>query len=514
MMKKNIYTKSLNLILAVVIGVFGLTFFSSFKAIAQTAETELTEKQKTEQKLIDNNILFYNPDGARVCGGSSAAGTAPISRYTNEAESTANLERILNYFVDRGLSLAQASAIAGNIKQESYWNPTRIEVISTNTYGPYAREDYVPVVGVGFGLIQWTDDERQPNLVEYANETNRAYIDMDMQLDFIWKELTSKTINSLPAKLNSTLKPMQEVRSQEAGAGSVAMMEIVEKYARIFHDNYEISADPKKFETLKSSRIDEYYSRGIITDAEINDVRSGSLSYVYTRRVIASREIYQNYLGKIKDGDGSKLADIDNLNFTTTTGSWQGTNCPPKSFGNATAFQQKVIDYAWPLHCKGTTSRTEGSLSCNAMVPTPGYAQAIKNNSSNGGYSGDWRNPGQDCNGFVTTIVRDSGIDNSYNPERGGVSITHNWIRTSSSGWQEIYKPGQADAGGLIPGDVAIKFDSSHTFIWIGDVPNFQYKAASASYDESPNVSAKFGRFPMAGIEATAISKYYWYRKK
>lgn len=512
-MNKNIYTKSLKLILAVAIGIFGLTFFSSLDALAQTTETELTEKQKIEQKLIDNNILFYNPDGTRVCGGSSDTGTAPISRYTNEAESVANLERILNYFVDRGLSLAQASAIAGNIKQESYWNPTRIEVKSDNTYGPYAREDYVPVIGIGFGLIQWTDDERQPNLVEYANETNRAYIDMDMQLDFIWKELTSKTINSLPAKLNNTLKPMQEVRSQEAGAGPVAMMEIVEKYARIFHDNYEISADPKKFETLKSSRIDDYYSRGIITEAEINDVRSGSLSYVYTRRVIASREIYQNYLGKIKDGDGSKLADIDNINFTTTTGSWQGTNCPPAIPGSASAFQQKVIEYAWPLYCKAGTIRTEGTLKCNASIPTDLYAQAISQNPSVDGYSGG--NRGQDCNGFVTTVIRNSGFDTAYNPGRGGVRVTHNWLKTSTSGWELIYDLGQADVGGLIPGDVAIKFDSSHTFVWIGSVTNFESPAASASFTPSGDVTR--GRFPMAAgrsYEYGNISNYYWYRKK
>ena len=45
-MNKNIYTKSLKLILAVAIGIFGLTFFSSLDALAQTTETELTEKQK------------------------------------------------------------------------------------------------------------------------------------------------------------------------------------------------------------------------------------------------------------------------------------------------------------------------------------------------------------------------------------------------------------------------------------------------------------------------------------
>jgi hypothetical protein len=148
---------------------------------------------------------------------------------TNNYENTANetsqsdsdgLRRIiLQYFIDKGLTVAQASGIVGNIEQESGLNPKKIQG------GAIATKNYKLIPGRGFGFVQWTVGNRQKGLVELAKSMGCEITDPYLQLDYIWLELHTGYGDAL-LKLERTTTPTEA--------------------AVVFHDYYLRSNDSRQ----------------------------------------------------------------------------------------------------------------------------------------------------------------------------------------------------------------------------------------------------------------------------
>lgn len=155
-----------------------------------------------------NDILFYDSEYVDCYSGGS------ISLVGND-----NLEKILRYYVGKGLTLTQASGIAGNYQQESGFNPAKIQG------GNIADSGYSPVNGVGFGIAQWTFSSRQNPLINLSLSENKEIIDLSLQLDYSWNEL-----NGSHAKALDTIK---ETTTPEDAA-------------YVFHRDYEGSADSEE----------------------------------------------------------------------------------------------------------------------------------------------------------------------------------------------------------------------------------------------------------------------------
>lgn len=85
-----------------------------------------------------NDILFYDPEASACPGQSGGAITALVGND--------NTEKILRYFVDRGLTPEQASGIAGNFWQESRHRPNVVQG------GAVVDNTYTMVGGTGFGI--------------------------------------------------------------------------------------------------------------------------------------------------------------------------------------------------------------------------------------------------------------------------------------------------------------------------------------------------------------------------
>lgn len=221
---------------------------------------------KCQDYYMSNNIPYYDPDD--ICTGIPPNNGSSSSSATVDGND--NLEKLLRYFTGKGLSLAAAAGIAGNIKAESGFNPAIIQG------GAIAPDDYKPVNSVGFGLAQWTFSDRQTPLVNFAKEKNAKITDLNMQLDFIWYELTTKY-------KDSTLTGLNGEKTDPARA------------AYIFHKNYEVSAD---------------------TEAQVRAVRGA-----------AAVAIYEKYKSTIQDGTG--VADIG------TASSSQGASYVDASDGSS-----------------------------------------------------------------------------------------------------------------------------------------------------------------------------------
>ena len=174
-----------------------------------------------------NDIVFYDKD-ATVCSGDIGAS---VILSGND-----NIEKVLNYLMQKGLSLAQASGFIGNMQQESGVNPKAVQPGST-TDDP----NYSPVSGPGFGLVQWTFPARQQPLVDLARSKNLPIIDLGVQMDYVWQELTTGYKSTLD-KVKGTENPVEA--------------------AVIVHDTYEVSADD---------------------DAKVRRVRGGAAQEVYDK---------------------------------------------------------------------------------------------------------------------------------------------------------------------------------------------------------------------------------------
>jgi uncharacterized protein (TIGR03382 family) len=122
-------------------------------------------------------------------GGGEDVGT------TSQAITFPNDQPAFDYFVGKGLTPFQAAGIVGNLDQESGVDPTSVQA-----------------GGPGRGIAQWSvggrwDTDANDNAEWYAGTQNQSVDSLQLQLDFIWYELTTFSdygLASLKATTNVT----------------------------------------------------------------------------------------------------------------------------------------------------------------------------------------------------------------------------------------------------------------------------------------------------------------------
>lgn len=124
-----------------------------------------------------------------------------------------NDEKIWNYFLDKGMSKYGIAGLLGNLDCESALNPKNLQDTYERSLG-YTDETYTAAVdsgmyarfvndSAGFGLAQWTWWTRKQNLQLFAKSRGVSIGDLQMQLDFLYKELTENHQNVLSTLMNA-----------------------------------------------------------------------------------------------------------------------------------------------------------------------------------------------------------------------------------------------------------------------------------------------------------------------
>ena len=91
------------------------------------------------------------------------------------------------------------AGIMGNLYAESGLNPQNLQNSYEKKLG-YTDSEYTNAVdsgeyknftndSAGYGLAQWTYWSRKVNLQNFAKDARKSIGDLEMQLDFLWKEL-------------------------------------------------------------------------------------------------------------------------------------------------------------------------------------------------------------------------------------------------------------------------------------------------------------------------------------
>lgn len=358
-----------------------------------------------------------------------------------------NVEKILNFYMRKGLNLAQASGIVGNMMQESGLKPNIVQggrLVAPN-------ENYQMQNGVGFGLVQWTFTGRQKPLQDHVDKMGVKNTDLSGQLSFTWVELTGPYLSTLN-NLRRTNDPVQA--------------------AVVVHNGYEKSAD---------------------SEAQVRSVRGGNAKKIFDKYKNAPALAGSTAAEEQNNPSGAEKVDEHGQAKVEAVAAVDDDGASTGGCGNFAGgdFVSTLKAYAWPKF-KGLDIKA-----------TQAYESAVRTSLGQGLYVGGIAHRGIDCGGFVTLLVRDSGYEKGYNFDgRGGPTSTQEqWMRQH---WQPLGSSSSINAGTLQPGDVAI--NSTHTFIYVGDVPGFDAKIASASLDE---------RAPMADNQQSPTQPgYNWYRKK
>ncbi len=113
------------------------------------------------------------------CARNDAPSGEPIDDGSEALTENANDKIAFDYFLARGLTPVQAAGIVGNLDQESGMDPT------ISQYGG----------GPGRGIAQWSaggrwDTSTNANVTWYAGQQNEDRWSLNLQLEFIWWELT------------------------------------------------------------------------------------------------------------------------------------------------------------------------------------------------------------------------------------------------------------------------------------------------------------------------------------
>ena len=115
--------------------------------------------------------------GTMMC---ACVGGPPVDESTEAlATAFANDKPAYDFFVGKGLTNFQAAGIVGNLDQESGVNPGAVQ------FGG----------GPGRGIAQWSTggrwDTSNPNVLAYAKQQGLSATSLNLQLEFIWLELTT-----------------------------------------------------------------------------------------------------------------------------------------------------------------------------------------------------------------------------------------------------------------------------------------------------------------------------------
>lgn len=215
-------------------------------------------------------------------------------------QGNSNDEKIWNYLKSKGLNDFGIAGLMGNLRAESGLNPKNLQN-SYETKLSFSDDEYTSKIDdgsytnfikdkAGYGLAQWTWWTRKQNLINYAKSQKKSIGDLEMQLNFLWKEL-SEGYKSVLNTLKSATSVLQ---------ASNAVLLQFEKPAN----------QSKAVQDKRAQYGQEYYEKFS---------NKGGNSMSYSRQKVV--DLAESWVGKNeKDGTYKSIIDIYNTQKTFPRG--------------------------------------------------------------------------------------------------------------------------------------------------------------------------------------------------
>lgn len=125
-----------------------------------------------------------------------------------------NEQKIWNYLYAKLGNAYGVAGLIGNLYAESALKPNNLQNSYEKKLG-YTDDSYVSAVdngtytnfvrdSAGFGLAQWTFWSRKQNLLDYCKSRGTSIGDLEMQLDFLYKEVSESYVSVLTVLKNAS----------------------------------------------------------------------------------------------------------------------------------------------------------------------------------------------------------------------------------------------------------------------------------------------------------------------
>ena len=163
-----------------------------------------------------------------------------------------NEERIWNFLSKKGLNAYGIAGLMGNLYAESGLRPNNLQntyekklgmtddeytkAVDNGSYGNFVRDK------AGYGLAQWTYWSRKQNLYNFVKGTGKSIGDLEVQLDFLWKELSEgyKGVLNILKSAKTVLEASNAVLLQyerPANQGTSVQQKRA-GYGQVYYDKY------------------------------------------------------------------------------------------------------------------------------------------------------------------------------------------------------------------------------------------------------------------------------------
>lgn len=333
-----------------------------------------------------------------------------------------NEEKIWNYLIEKGLCKAGAAGLMGNLNAESALNPKNLQNSYEKKLG-YTDDSYTAAVdngsynnfvrdSAGYGLAQWTYWSRKQNMLEFARAAGKSIGDLEMQLDFLFKELTEG--------YKPVLNVLKTATTVRAASDSVLL-------------NYERPADQS--EAVKTKRAgygQTYYNKYARTASKPGNGGKTMTEQELRQKVVS---IAQSYIGcKESDGSHKKIIDLYNSHKPLARGyAMKYTDAWCSTFASAVAIAAGLTDII-PTEC-GCEKHIQlfkkiGSWQENdAYVPSPGdYVFYDWDDSGAGDCTGSADHVGivEKVSGQTITVIEGNYSDSV---KRRNITVNGRYIR-------------------------------------------------------------------------------------
>lgn len=160
-------------------------------------------------------------------------------------------EKIWSFLKSQGLTDAGAAGLMGNLYAESGLRPNNLqnsyegklgmadaeytEMVDRGTYTNFANDR------AGYGLCQWTYPTRKAALLAFAKAAGKSIGDLEMQLGFLLKELTSYGLLEALKKASTVREASDLILlkfEKPASMNSAATQEKRAGYGQTYYDKY------------------------------------------------------------------------------------------------------------------------------------------------------------------------------------------------------------------------------------------------------------------------------------
>ena len=248
-------------------------------------------------------------------GGSKQAETPAVSVPVTDTEKT-----IWDFLYGKLGNAYGAAGMMGNLYAESALRPNNLQ----NTYEKklgMTDAEYTAAVdsgsytnfvkdSAGYGLAQWTYWSRKQALLEFAQAAGKSIGDLQMQLDFLWKELQGYTSVLNTLKTTTTVKAASDAVLTEyerpADQGD-AVKKKRAGYGQSYFDKYA-DAKPAKADTgctaakVIAVAVEQIGYKEKASNASLDDKTANAGSANYTKYARDFDQKYPNWYNGKKNG--------------------------------------------------------------------------------------------------------------------------------------------------------------------------------------------------------------------